>query len=320
VPGDVDDHEELRPQLYSIDYRKDASVPEAEDLVQEAFLRYHRAVADGADVEAPKAYLAAATTRLAIDHLRSARVRRERYVGQWLPEPLVSDRAPDVAQRAEAADSLSLALLVVLESLSPVERAVFLLREVFDYGYGEIAEVIGRSEANTRQLAVRARRHVDERRPRFAPSAEQRDELGRRFFAAVEEGDTEALVALLADDVTAYGDGGGKAPAAARPVQGRDRVAQFLAGLGKQGELMRARLVFARVNGDPGLVALDPADRVIAVVGFEIGDGVVTALRSQVNPDKLGHLGEVADVRALLRAGLRSRDSRPGPSASTAAG
>ena len=303
---DVDVHEELRPLLFSIAYRMVGSVAEAEDLVQEAFLRHHRAVSEGADVESPKAYLAAVTTRLSIDHLRSARVRRERYVGPWLPEPLVADRAPDVAQRAEAADSLSLALLVVLESLSPVERAVFLLREVFDYGYGEIAEVIGKTEANTRQLAVRARRHVDERRPRFEPSAEQRDELGRRFFAAIEEGDTEGLVALLAEDVTVYGDGGGKAPAAGRPLHGRELVGRFLAGLGKQGELIQARVVFARVNGDPGLVALDPADRVIAVIGFEIGNGAVTALRSVVNPDKLGHLGEVADVRALLREGARS--------------
>ena len=306
VPDVVAVHEELRPLLFSIAYRMVGSVAEAEDLVQEAFLRYHRAVADGAEVESPKAYLASVTTRLAIDHLRSARVRRERYVGPWLPEPLVADRAPDAAQRAEAVDSLSLALLVVLESLSPVERAVFLLREVFDYGYGEIAEVIGKSEANTRQLAVRARRHVDERRPRFEPSAEQRDELGRRFFAAVEEGDTEGLVALLAEDVTVYGDGGGKAPAAGRPLHGRELVGRFLAGLGKQGELIQARVVFARVNGDPGLVALDPADRVIAVIGFEIGDGAVTALRSVVNPDKLGHLGEVADIRALLREGARS--------------
>src|SRR5919197_749141 len=192
--------EELRPLMFSIAYRMVGSVSEAEDIVQEAFLRFHRSFSDG-EAESPKAVLSTITTRLAIDHLRSARVRRERYVGTWLPEPLVTDAEPDVAEHAETADSLSMAFLVLLESLSPVERAVFLLHEVFDYGYAEIASMIGRSEDNCRQIAVRARRQVEARKPRVETSRDRRDELARRFFAAAERGDTEEPVSMLADDV-----------------------------------------------------------------------------------------------------------------------
>src|ERR671936_970602 len=192
--------EELRPLMFSIAYRMVGSVSEAEDIVQEAFLRFHRSFADG-EAESPKAVLSTITTRLAIDHLRSARVRRERYVGTWLPEPLVTDAEPDVAEHAETADSLSMAFLVLLESLSPVERAVFLLHEVFDYGYAEIASMTGRSEDICRQIAVRARRQVEPRKPRFEPSRDRRDELARRFFAAAQLGDTNALGELLAADV-----------------------------------------------------------------------------------------------------------------------
>ena len=193
--------QELRPLLFSIAYRMLGSVAEAEDVVQETFVRYHRSLEEGTAIESPKAYLSATATRLAIDQLRSARVRRERYVGTWLPEPLVTDAEPDASEHAETADSLSLAFLVVLESLSPVERAVFLLREVFDYGYGEIAAVVGKTEDNTRQLAVRARRRVDERRPRFEATRRRRDELAARFFAAAERGDMDGLVSMLAADV-----------------------------------------------------------------------------------------------------------------------
>src|SRR5215211_4568218 len=230
-----DAYRELRPLLFSIAYRMVGSASEAEDLVQEAFLRLRRAVAGGVEVASPKAYLSAVTTRLAIDHLRSARVQRERYVGAWLPEPLLTGQEPDPAGHAETADSLSLAFLALLERLSPVQRAVFLLHEVFGYGYAEIAGILDKSEDNCRQIAARARRHIEAGRLRFEASRRQRDELARRFLAAITEGDTEGLVGLLAADAVLYGDGGGKAPALAAPVHGAERVARFLAGLARRG-------------------------------------------------------------------------------------
>jgi RNA polymerase sigma-70 factor, ECF subfamily len=295
-----DAYRELRPLLFSIAYRMVGSVSEAEDLVQEAFLRLHRALADGAEIASPKAYLSAVTTRLAIDHLRSARVRRERYVGAWLPEPLVTGAEADPASHAETADSLSLAFLVLLERLSPLQRAVFLLHEVFGYGYAEIAGLVGRSEDNCRQIAARARRHVEAGRPRFESSRRQREELARRFFAAVEQGDTEGLVGLLADDVVMYGDGGGKAPALATPVHGATRVARFLVGLARRGAAAGIRIRPAEVNGHPGLLAIDPDGRLLGVLALDIADGGVQTVRSMVNPDKLRHLGPVGDLSALL--------------------
>ena len=220
--------EELRPRAFAIAYRMLGSVSEAEDVVQEAYLRLHRAEQEGERIESPRAYLSTVVTRLAIDQLRSARARRETYVGEWLPEPLLADPEADPARQAEVADSLSLAFLVLLESLSPEQRAVFLLREVFDYPYERIAEIVGKSEANVRQLAVRARRHVEERRTRFDASREQREQLADRFFAAAQEGDLPALEALLAEDVELHGDGGGKVPALARALFGRSRVARTL--------------------------------------------------------------------------------------------
>src|SRR3954470_12094852 len=230
-------YEDLRPLLFSIAYRMLGSASEAEDIVQEAFLRFHQAAKEQ-KIDNPKAYLSQITTRLSIDHLRSARVRRETYTGTWLPEPLLTEQVPDASQHAETADSLSMAFLVLLESLSPVERAVFLLREVFDYPYDEIAETIGKSEDNTRQLAVRARRHVEERKPRFEADKNARDELAGRFWAAAQDGDTDGLVKLLADDVVFYGDGGGKGPAIARPLFGREKVSRFMQGLFRQAQRM----------------------------------------------------------------------------------
>jgi RNA polymerase sigma-70 factor, ECF subfamily len=293
-------YQELRPLLFSIAYRMVGSVSEAEDIVQESFLRFHRAVREGAQVDSPKAYLSAVTTRLAVNHLRSARVRRERYVGTWLPEPLLTDTAEDAAQHAETADSVSMAFLVLLESLSPVERAVFLLREVFGYGYDEIAEVVGKTQGNCRQLAARARRHVEARRPRFEASRRQRDELARRFLAAVEDGDTEGLVGVLAADAVMYGDGGGKAPAVAAPVHGRQGVARFLLGLGRQARHTGTRLRAATINGQPGALAMDPDGRLVGAVCLDIADGQVQTVRSIVNPDKLRHLGPVGDLTRLL--------------------
>jgi RNA polymerase sigma-70 factor, ECF subfamily len=295
-------YEELRPLLFSIAYRMVGSASEAEDLVQEAFLRFHRASEEEGRIESPKAFLSTVTTRLSIDHLRSARVRRESYTGTWLPEPLLTAEAPDASQHAETADSLSMAFLVLLESLTPVERAVFLLRDVFDYPYGEVAEVIGKSEAATRQLAVRARRHVDERKPRFEADRRRRDELARSFLAAAEDGDTDRLMKLLADDVVFYGDGGGKGPAIARPLHGRERVAKFVRNLGTQAVRARIALHAAEVNGQPGLVARDESGRIVSVLSLQIADGLIQAVHSVVNPDKLDHLGPVAGAGDVLRA------------------
>src|SRR4051812_26463881 len=216
-----DAYGELRPLSFAIAYRMLGSVAEAEDIVQEAFLRLHRSAGE---VEHPKAFLATVTTRLAIDQLRSARARRETYAGPWLPEPVLTDSRPDD-------ESVSMALLVTLESLSPVERAVFLLHDVFDYGYDEISGIVGKSRDNCRQLALRARRHVEARRSRFEPSREQREALAARFFAAVREGEVDQLVALLAEDAVMTGDGGGKAAALKAPLHGGEKVARFLLGL-----------------------------------------------------------------------------------------
>src|SRR2546423_11095855 len=246
-------YEELRPLLFSIAYRMVSSVSEAEDIVQEAFLRIHRAEAEGTEIDSPKAYGSAVVTRLSIDHLKSARARREQYVGEWLPEPLLTDSAPDAAAQAETADSLSMAFLVLLESLTPVERAVFLLREVFDYDYAEIAKIVQRSEDNCRQLYVRARRHIDQGRPRFEASREQRDELARRFFAAAQLGDTNALIEMLAGDVVVYRDGGGKAPSRTQPIYGRERVAQLMSGTLTPASGPRPPLQPTHVNGPPGV-------------------------------------------------------------------
>jgi RNA polymerase sigma-70 factor (ECF subfamily) len=295
-----DAYQELRPLLFSIAYRMVGSASEAEDLVQEAYLRFHRAVAGGAEVDSPKAYLSAVTTRLAIDHLRSARARREQYVGDWLPEPLVTDEAADPAAHAETADSLSLAFLVLLERLSPVQRAVFLLHEVFGYPYAEIAGLVGRSEDTCRQIAARARRHVEAGRPRFEASRRQREELARRFFAAVDQGDTEGLVGLLAADAVLVGDGGGKAPALAAPLHGAERVARFLVGLARRGRAAGIGNAPAEINGHPGLLTLDPAGRLLGVLAIDIADGRVQTVRSIINPDKLRHLGPVGDLTALL--------------------
>ena len=280
----MESHEELRPYLFAIAYRMLGSVAEAEDVVQDAFLRYHEA---DVEAESPKAYLATVTTRLAIDQLRSARARREVYPGEWLPEPVVDDEA---ARHAETADSLSLAFLHLLEKLAPVERAVFLLREVFDYPYEEVARVVGKSPENCRQILARAHRHVEEGRRRFEVSREERDEVAARFLAAWEEGDTEGLVELLAPDAAVFGDGGGKAPSVPEPLVGAERVAKALIGWGRQAFARGYEYRPAVVNGDPGLVFYDPDGTAIWVAALDIAEGVVVAVRSVLNPDKLTHV------------------------------
>jgi RNA polymerase sigma-70 factor (TIGR02957 family) len=295
--------EELRPHAFAIAYRMLGTVSEAEDVVQEALLRVHQALEGGERIASPRAFVATVTTRLAINELRSARARRERYVGEWLPEPILTDGEDDPARHAEMANSLSLALLVVLESLSPEQRAVLLLHDVFDYGYPEIAAIVGKSEANVRQLASRARSHVEQRRPRFQTTREQRDELARRFFAAAEHGDLAGLEALLAHDVQLTGDGGGKAPALARLLRGRSRVARAVNNWVRlAGRVPEVSLRPVQVNGGPGALYLDGHERVIGVLALEVADGQITSINAIVNPDKLAHFGPVGDLRALMRS------------------
>ncbi len=283
--------EELRPAGFGIAYRMLGSVAEAEDMVQEGLLRLNIALDEG-EIQSPRAFLATVVTRLSIDTLRSARARRESYVGEWLPEPIVTDPESDPLREAETSDSLSLAMLVLLESLSPEQRAVLLLRDAFEYPYSEIAPIVGKSEDNVRQLASRARRHVEERRPRFEPSREQRDELARRFFAAARDGDLQSLESLLADDVVLHGDGGGKVPALARSLHGRNRVARTLAAWARAGRrIPGAHLDPTQVNGQPGALLLDGQGGVIGVWALDVAEGQIHAIRSIVNPEKLTHLG-----------------------------
>jgi RNA polymerase sigma-70 factor (TIGR02957 family) len=299
--------DELRPVAFAIAYRMLGSVSEAEDVVQEALLRVHQALDGGEQIASPRAFAATVTTRLAINELRSARARREHYVGEWLPEPIITDGEDDPARHAEMADSLSMAMLVLLESLSPEQRAVLLLHDVFDYPHSEIAAIVGKSEENVRQLATRARSHVEERRGgwvRFQTTREQRDELARRFFAAAEQGDLAGLEALLAADVVLTGDGGGKVPALARSLSGRNRVARTLTNwLRRVARVPGASLRPVEVNGGPGALVLDPQQRLISVWALDIADGQITSIRSVVNPDKLAHLGPVADFGSPLRWG-----------------
>lgn len=297
---------ELRPASFAIAYRMLGSVTEAEDVVQEALLRVHRAIKDGEELESPRAFIATVTTRLAIDELRSARKRRERYTGDWLPEPILTDGESDPGRHAEMADSLSIAVLVLLESLSPEQRAVLLLHDVFDYRYEEIAPIVGKSEDNVRQLASRARKHVAEGRPRFTTSREQQEELTRRFFAAAQAGDLGALEAVLAHDVVLTGDGGGKVPALARSLNGRSRVARTLLNWVKLGtQIPGASMRPVEVNGGPGALLLDGDGRLIAVWTLEIGHSQIQSVSSIVNPEKLAHLGPVSDLAELLRRAAR---------------
>jgi RNA polymerase sigma-70 factor (ECF subfamily) len=267
--------------------------------VQEAFFRLERARQRGAVVESPKAYLATATTRLAIDHMRSARVRRESYVGTWLPEPVVTDLHDSPDQMAELSDSLSMAFLVLLESLSPVERAVFLLREVFDYSYEDIAQIVDKSEDNCRQIFRRARQHLDDNHARYEASSEHSETLLRSFLAAARDGDMDQLVDLLAADAVFYGDGGGKATAVRQPLYGRDRIATFVVTLFRQAARLRVTVEPVLVNGGPGILTRDPQGKIISVLSFDVHDGVIQTVRGVVNPDKLHHLGAVSDIARI---------------------
>ncbi|MFE0918645.1 RNA polymerase sigma-70 factor [Streptomyces nigra] len=294
--GKVEEFEELRPLLFSIAYRILGSVSEAEDAVQETWLRYDASTT--CPVSA-KAFLSATVTRIAIDVLRSARVRREEYVGPWLPEPLMNDPYEDPARAAELADSVSMAALLLLERLSPLERSVFVLREVFAFGFDEIAAAVGRSEAACRQLLVRARRHMSEGRPRFEADRRQRQELARRFFEALSDGDVDGLRSLLAADVQLVGDGGGKAPQLARAVVGAENVARLLAAVYPLMVQVDITCEPHDINGQPGALFRDRDGKVLHILALDVLDGQIQTIRSVINPDKLGHLGPVADVWAV---------------------
>ncbi|MGX1544559.1 RNA polymerase sigma-70 factor [Streptomyces adustus] len=292
----AEEFEELRPLLFSIAYRILGSVSEAEDAVQESWLRYDASTTRPVSA---KAFLSATVTRIAIDVLRSARVRREEYVGPWLPEPLLTDPYQDPARAAELADSVSMAALLLLERLSPLERSVFVLREVFAFGYDDIATAVGRSEAACRQLVVRARRHMQAGRPRFEADRRERQELASRFFEALSQGDVGGLQSLLAADVQLVGDGGGKAPQLARAVGGADDVSRLLAAV--YPLMLRIDITFEQheVNGQPGAVFRDRDGRVLHALVLDVLDGRIQTVRSVINPDKLGHLGPVADAWAI---------------------
>jgi RNA polymerase sigma-70 factor, ECF subfamily len=289
--------EELRSLAFAIAYRMLGSVTEAEDVTQEALLRLH----DASGVENREAFLTTVTTRLAIDVLRSARVRREAYSGDWLPEPLVES---DAERRVEDEEAVSLAFLVLLERLSPDERAVLVLRESFDYEYADIAEILGISAANARQILSRARRRVADERPRFDPDPGVRHALAARFLDAARNGDMDGLVALLAPDAVMVGDGGGKARSLPGPLHGAPAIARALIQFGVLGERWGATYEPALVNGQPGFRFLAPDGRLINVVALEIEGGVVRRIHSILNPDKLGHLGPLSDLG--LRPSVRS--------------
>lgn len=277
-----------RPLLFAIAYRMLGSVADAEDVLQEAYLRWHRVRAEGTAIDSPKAWLSAVVTRLCLDQLRSARATREEYVGPWLPEPLAVDVEPDVADAAILSESLSTAFLLLLETLSPKERAVFLLHDVFAYGYGEIGGIVGESEVYCRQLARRARARLADRRPRFPASSADQHRLAERFLAAAVDGDLPALVATLAQDVTLRSDGGPNAKAARRPIHGADAVARLLLGLLKKSPPGLVSTI-EPVNGRPGIVVRF-GNRPIAVLSFA-GVDAIRDLQLVVSPDKLARFG-----------------------------
>ncbi len=294
--------ESLRPLLFSIAYRIVGSVTEAEDAVQETWLRY---TSSTVRPESLKSYLSAVVARISIDVLRSARVRRETYVGPWFPEPLPTetrsaDPYDDPARAAELADSVSMASLLLLERLSPLERAVFVLREVFEFDFNEIAVAVGRSEPACRQLASRARGHMRQGRPRFEADRRKRTELADRFFDALRGGDLDRLRELLTADVVTINDGGGKAGGQGG-LFGAAKAARILVATVPPLLATGATIERLELNGEPGAVLRDRDDNVIGVWTLEILDGQVQTIRSVTNPDKLRHLGPVGDLRAALR-------------------
>jgi RNA polymerase sigma-70 factor (ECF subfamily) len=303
----AEEFQDLRPLLFAIAYRILGSVSEAEDAVQETWLRFEASATEPTSI---KAYLSAIVTHISIDVLRSARVRREEYVGEWFPEPLLDDPYEDPERAAELADSVSMAALLLLERLSPLERAVFVLREVFAFDFPAIATAVDRSEAACRQLAVRARQHMDEGRPRFEADGAERDKLAARFFDAFREGDLAGLRELLAADVQMIGDSGGKAPQWGTSILGAERVARMLAAIAEPFIQIGGTVEPHQLNGQAGAIFRDRDNRVVNALVLDILDGQIQTIRSVINPDKLGHIGPVADAWAVVHEATRARRSR----------
>ena len=290
VPVRLATFDEYRSLLFAIAYRMLGSVADAEDMLQETFIRWQQAPEQ--EIRSPRAFLVTIISRLCISHLQSARARREEYVGQWLPEPVVTAPGSDPLENLRVDESLSVAFLLMLERLTPVERAVFLLREVFEYEYPELAAVLGENEANCRQILHRARQHVTAARPRFKASQQEKSDLLKRFLQATRNGDLEGLVGLLASDVVLHSDGGGKAVGAPNLIRGARNVAR--GALGTLQKLMPKNLVIrlAQVNGQPGIVSyLD--GKPYSVLTLEAGEGHIQRIYVVTNPEKLAHLPEL---------------------------
>ncbi|NUS72443.1 MAG: RNA polymerase sigma-70 factor [Corynebacteriales bacterium] len=289
---------EHRPLAFSIAYNMLGSVSEAEDIVQETFARL---LESSSPITSPKAYIAKTATNLSIDHFRSARVRRETYFGEWLPEPLVSDPGPEA--HVEEKEELSLATLALLENLTPTERAVFVLREVLEFDYSEISTFVNKSPENCRQLFARARKHIRDNKPRFDVPRAEKQKLAEQFFHMFRTGDTTELISMLTKDIVFHGDGGGNGLGLHKPLAGMTQVARFVAGLVRQVERWNVRFEPATVNGQPGAKFFMQDGALIYVMALDIADGHIVGIRSIINSAKLEHLGKVADIPALLAAG-----------------
>ncbi|GJL92277.1 sigma-70 family RNA polymerase sigma factor [Hyphococcus sp.] len=290
--SEPDIFEAHRPRLFGLAYRMLGSVADAEDLLQDAYLRWRSVAKDS--VENPRAYLSKIVSRLCLDRLKEARRHREVYVGPWLPEPLANDLTHAVSPADDLAENISFALMLTLERLSPLERAAFLLHDVFDMEFSEVADTLGRSEATCRQLASRARTHVRKDRPRYAVEPEQTEKISTAFFAAMHSGDTNALRSLLADDAVFHADGGGKARSARNILHGADRISQFLAGYARKA--LPKRIEWSRrmtINNLPGELAF-AVDGILQTTAIEIAHGRITAIYVTRNPDKLRHLASFA--------------------------
>ncbi len=289
MAAQLDSFEQYRYLLFSIAYRMVGSAMDAEDLVQDAYLRWQSAATE--EIDNPKAFLTTVVTRLAIDHYRSARVQREQYVGSWLPEPILTDVNKRVIHDGDPvalADTVSMAFLVLLETLSPAQRAVFLLRDVFDFPYRDIAAIVDQSEPSCRQMASRARAHIRAGRPRFEVARDEHEALTRRFLQSCATGDLDALMAMLAPEVTSWADGGGVVSAIRQPMLGAGRVARLFVQLWRQATpAMRWRIL--QVNNQPGFAIYD-GDTIITVVALDVVDGLIAGIRAVVNPTKLRHL------------------------------
>ena len=292
--------ERHRDLLMAVAYRILGQVADAEDVVQEAWIRWTNA--DTSEVADPRAFLVRVATRLSIDRLRRVKARRESYVGPWLPEPLLT--GGDVAEHAALSESISIAMLVVLETLSPLERAVFVLREAFAMPYAEIAEVLGRSEPAVRQISRRAREHVREGRPRFDADQGERRRVTERFLEAAAGGDQDVLMDILAPDVTLVADGGGRARAPRRPLRGAEKVARFIAAISapekiaqflqsvSTGPLPEMNVRLAQVNGGPGIVAT-VGEKPVATIMLDVSDGLVQTIHLVANPEKMSGVREI---------------------------